>query len=308
MTTTLQVTGPILEQAGRSMSHGTVEQQQRAADFLAAWKSSGDALSSACRFLSCEFSNIVQFLSSAVVLSAVTDTWFKYDRDSLNQMRQSICGFTFSQVCYDNAMLSDQMTSTVAVVAFNDWPDHWPEFLPLLCQTMQLGPTEKRQTIVILRKFLDQVYTSYKITLRRRASVVAQFLENVGTILDCIDIVHCMEHVHVVSAYLEFACSLTKLSGLSDAFVCEYSAFLFERGFFGQQFGSQQRTLMYIYNENTDSYTVNGVMEGKGDTVVILDAMKMENNITSDRAGKISEICVQPGMSVMEGTDLVIFE
>lgn len=46
----------------------------------------------------------------------------------------------------------------------------------------------------------------------------------------------------------------------------------------------------------------------RGDTVVILDAMKMENNITSDRAGKISEICVQPGMSVMEGTDLVIFE
>ena len=38
----------------------------------------------------------------------------------------------------------------------------------------------------------------------------------------------------------------------------------------------------------------------RGDTVVILDAMKMENNITSDRAGKIAEICVAPGESVME--------
>ena len=46
----------------------------------------------------------------------------------------------------------------------------------------------------------------------------------------------------------------------------------------------------------------------RGDTVVILDAMKMENNITSDRAGKIEKICVTPGESVMEGTDLVIFE
>lgn len=46
----------------------------------------------------------------------------------------------------------------------------------------------------------------------------------------------------------------------------------------------------------------------RGDTVVILDAMKMENNITSDRAGKIAEICVAPGESVMEGKDLVILE
>ena len=46
----------------------------------------------------------------------------------------------------------------------------------------------------------------------------------------------------------------------------------------------------------------------RGDTVVILDAMKMVNNITSDRAGKIAEICVAPGESVMEGKDLVILE
>lgn len=46
----------------------------------------------------------------------------------------------------------------------------------------------------------------------------------------------------------------------------------------------------------------------RGDTVAILDAMKMENNITTDRAGKIAAICVAPGESVMEGTDLVVFE
>lgn len=46
----------------------------------------------------------------------------------------------------------------------------------------------------------------------------------------------------------------------------------------------------------------------RGDTVVVLDAMKMENNITSDRAGKIAQVCVTPGESVMEGTELVVFE
>lgn len=46
----------------------------------------------------------------------------------------------------------------------------------------------------------------------------------------------------------------------------------------------------------------------RGQTVAILDAMKMENNIVSEKAGIVAQICVQPGESVLEGTDLVIFE
>ena len=44
----------------------------------------------------------------------------------------------------------------------------------------------------------------------------------------------------------------------------------------------------------------------KGQTVVILEAMKMENNINADRDGKITAINVKQGDSVLEGTDLVV--
>ena len=44
----------------------------------------------------------------------------------------------------------------------------------------------------------------------------------------------------------------------------------------------------------------------KGQTVVILEAMKMENNIHADRDGKIKAINVKQGDSVLEGTDLVM--
>ncbi len=44
----------------------------------------------------------------------------------------------------------------------------------------------------------------------------------------------------------------------------------------------------------------------KGQKILILEAMKMENNINADRDGKIVEIKVNKGDSIMEGTDLVI--
>ena len=46
----------------------------------------------------------------------------------------------------------------------------------------------------------------------------------------------------------------------------------------------------------------------KGQTVIILEAMKMENSINADRDGKITAIKVSKGESVLEGTDLIIIE
>ncbi len=45
-----------------------------------------------------------------------------------------------------------------------------------------------------------------------------------------------------------------------------------------------------------------------GDTVVVLEAMKMANNLEAEKAGKVTAICVQAGQSVMEGDALVVIE
>ena len=46
----------------------------------------------------------------------------------------------------------------------------------------------------------------------------------------------------------------------------------------------------------------------KGQTVVILEAMKMENNINADRDGKVVAIQVAKGDTVADGTVLVVME
>ena len=46
----------------------------------------------------------------------------------------------------------------------------------------------------------------------------------------------------------------------------------------------------------------------KGQTLMILEAMKMENNILANKNGTIAEVLVQKGDSVLEGADLVVIE
>ncbi len=45
-----------------------------------------------------------------------------------------------------------------------------------------------------------------------------------------------------------------------------------------------------------------------GQTLVVLEAMKMENNIDADRSGVVKQICVQQGATVMEGDNLIVIE
>ena len=44
----------------------------------------------------------------------------------------------------------------------------------------------------------------------------------------------------------------------------------------------------------------------KGQTVVVLEAMKMENNINADRDGKVTDIRVAKGDTVADGAVLVV--
>lgn len=44
----------------------------------------------------------------------------------------------------------------------------------------------------------------------------------------------------------------------------------------------------------------------KGQKLLVLEAMKMENNINADRDGKILEIKVNKGDSILEGADLLV--
>lgn len=46
----------------------------------------------------------------------------------------------------------------------------------------------------------------------------------------------------------------------------------------------------------------------KGDTVVLLEAMKMENNINADRDGKVASIAVSKGDTVADGAVLIVLE
>lgn len=45
-----------------------------------------------------------------------------------------------------------------------------------------------------------------------------------------------------------------------------------------------------------------------GDTVAVLEAMKMANNLDAEKSGKVTAVLVKEGESVMEDTPLVVIE
>lgn len=45
-----------------------------------------------------------------------------------------------------------------------------------------------------------------------------------------------------------------------------------------------------------------------GDTVVVLEAMKMQNNIEAEKSGKVTAICEKQGQAVLEEDALVVIE
>lgn len=51
-----------------------------------------------------------------------------------------------------------------------------------------------------------------------------------------------------------------------------------------------------------------GDVVAAGETVLIMEAMKMENNIPAEKAGTIKEIKVKEGDAVLEGDVLVVIE
>lgn len=55
----------------------------------------------------------------------------------------------------------------------------------------------------------------------------------------------------------------------------------------------------------TKILVANGQSVKKGETVLVLEAMKMENNITAEADGTVTGVCVSAGDSVMEGTTLL---
>lgn len=57
-----------------------------------------------------------------------------------------------------------------------------------------------------------------------------------------------------------------------------------------------------------DIFVKEGETVTMGQKLMVLEAMKMENNIESEKAGVISKIAVSKGSSVMEGDLLIVIE
>ena len=76
-----------------------------------------------------------------------------------------------------------------------------------------------------------------------------------------------------------------------------------------------EATITSAANVNTDNAVkaplpgvIRDIPVAVGDTVVVLEAMKMANNLEAEKAGKVTAILVKVGENVLEDTALVVIE
>ena len=127
----MEISGQALEAAAQSMYHGTLAQQQEAANFFSSWQNSSNALISSVQFLSLSTnsSDALQFVTCCVILYA-SDQWFKYDRNMLNEIRTMMLQYTFTKP--HNPIINGKLDEIIAKMGFNDWPEQWENFIPQL--------------------------------------------------------------------------------------------------------------------------------------------------------------------------------
>lgn len=71
------------------------------------------------------------------------------------------------------------------------------------------------------------------------------------------------------------------------------------------QAGSGTKVLSPLPGTITDVCVKVGDAVAVGDTVIVLEAMKMQNNIEAENSGTVTSVLVSKGDTVMEGTALV---
>lgn len=249
----MEVSGQVLEAAAQSMYHGTLAQQQEAANFFSSWQNSNNALISSVRFLSfaTDSSDALEFITCCVILYA-SDQWFKYDRNILNEIRSMMLQYTFTK--QHNPITSAKLDEIIAKMAFNDWPEQWEDFIPqlqsfIINDSSEIDFNSQTHVFTILSIFLNMISNSPKISLKRRAMMIEVFIQIIPSIIQNymtssgnkdtnglsddpssykinssnIDKVPSS----VVEAFLEFAKSLCSIIGNNTSMTISFTTYMF---------------------------------------------------------------------------------
>ncbi|KAH0794873.1 hypothetical protein GPJ56_001150 [Histomonas meleagridis] len=207
------------------MQSGTSEQQQEAAAFLESCKNSPNSLITISSLLTAELSFNSKFQILCMILHIIQETWFKYNREVLNQVKELYINFLFNNSLQN--LISTKLEQVIAQIAFYDYPENWEDFIPFLINFLSTGREDlSSHVFMILTYFLYLVNSSSKISLKRRSIVLEHFMTQIPNIF--IFMKGFLSSEEVVTSFIEFSKIFCNIIADNSQISLTFSHFFFD--------------------------------------------------------------------------------
>lgn len=263
----MEVSKELLEAAAHSMLHGNAAQQQEAVEFFETWQNSESVLTTATQIFFVALNEAkgkqnsessgngltdsLQFIMCCVILDvSSSDSWYKYGVEQIEEIRQNLINITYN--FNHSKRVSEKLDQIIANVAFNEWPENWTDFLPMIqhfldayieSKTKENTFTESSTHVYrTLFHFLKLISGSTKISLKRRSQLLELFITNLPNFIQSIikensinmesntaDItVNNLNEIQALNSFLEFTSQLFLIIQSNQEITTMLSQFLFE--------------------------------------------------------------------------------
>lgn len=222
----------MLHHAFETMTYGSWKDQQSASNYISQWEKAHNSLLIGVGMLNSNLPTNTQFLLLCSISHMISESWFQYERENLEQIKSKLISFLFDWDINLERIVINKLEEVVGLIAFYEWPENWSSLIQLLEKVLENEVGRKNESNAkirvfgILEQFLSKMQQPLKISLKRKAIVRQKFTEQISGILNYMT--EFQDNKDVVESFVGFSKEFFGVIYEDFETTCKFSHFFFD--------------------------------------------------------------------------------